>query len=245
MCPFQEAISGVLNYPAYNLITAAFASVSDSGAISALYDGINTIKSQCKDTTLLGSFLENHDQPRFASKTSDASLIRNAIAFAMLADGVPILYEGQELGYTGNGVAANREAVWPSGFPTTTAMYEFIGMLNKARVLARQADAAGGYDTYKAFPIYSDGDAIAMRKGATGAQMLSVFTNRGSSGGQEDKVLPVANTDATAGQVFVDVIGCQKWTADSNGVLTVTLNGGELRVLLPQTALQGSGVCGQ
>jgi hypothetical protein len=48
------------------------------------------MKDTCSDTTLLGSFLENHDQPRFASYTSDYSLAKNAIAFSILQDGIPI-----------------------------------------------------------------------------------------------------------------------------------------------------------
>lgn len=27
---------------------------------------INTVKSECNDSTLLGTFIENHDNPRFA-----------------------------------------------------------------------------------------------------------------------------------------------------------------------------------
>lgn len=49
------------------------------------------MKNDCLDTTLLGSFLENHDNPRFPSYTSDYSLDKNAIAFAMLQDGIPIV----------------------------------------------------------------------------------------------------------------------------------------------------------
>lgn len=40
---------------------------STSGSISDLYNMINTVKSTCKDSTLLGTFMENHDNPRFAS----------------------------------------------------------------------------------------------------------------------------------------------------------------------------------
>jgi alpha-amylase len=32
------------------------------------------MNSECKDTTLLGSFSENHDQPRFASYTDDLTV---------------------------------------------------------------------------------------------------------------------------------------------------------------------------
>ena len=53
-------------------------------------NGINTMKSDCSDTTLLGSFMENHDNVRFPSLTSDLSLAKNAIAFTILADGIPI-----------------------------------------------------------------------------------------------------------------------------------------------------------
>lgn len=35
--------------------------------MSALSDMIGTVKSGCPDSTLLGNFIENHDNPRFAS----------------------------------------------------------------------------------------------------------------------------------------------------------------------------------
>jgi alpha-amylase len=84
----QEYMSGVLNYPQYFWVTQAFESTS--GSISNLVNGINTMKSDCSDTTLLGTFMENHDNARFPSLTSDMSLAKNAIAFTMLSDGIPI-----------------------------------------------------------------------------------------------------------------------------------------------------------
>jgi alpha-amylase len=39
-----------------------------------LVNEIQYLNSQCKDTTLTGSFSENHDQPRFASFTSDITV---------------------------------------------------------------------------------------------------------------------------------------------------------------------------
>ena len=87
-CPYQQYMSGVLNYPAYFWIIQAFESTS--GSISNLVNGINTRKSTCSDTTLLGSFMENHDNARFPSVTSDLSLAKNAIAFTILQDGIPI-----------------------------------------------------------------------------------------------------------------------------------------------------------
>jgi hypothetical protein len=40
---------------------------SPSGSISDLYNMIETVKYTCADSTLLGNFIENHDNPRFAS----------------------------------------------------------------------------------------------------------------------------------------------------------------------------------
>lgn len=68
---------------------------STSGSISSLVDMLDSVKTDCADTTLLGSFSENHDVPRFASLTSDLALAKNVIAFTILADGVPIIYAGQ------------------------------------------------------------------------------------------------------------------------------------------------------
>ena len=80
---FQEA-----DKTRYFWITQAFESTS--GSISNLVNGINEVKSDCADSTLLGSFMENHDNPRFPSYNSDISLAKNAIAFTILADGIPI-----------------------------------------------------------------------------------------------------------------------------------------------------------
>ena len=106
-------MSGVLNFPTYvphplklihftqscyryYWITQAFQSTS--GSISNLVNGVNEIKTTCTDTTLLGSFLENHDVRRFASLTNDVSLTKNAIAFTMLQDGIPIsMYNSRSL----------------------------------------------------------------------------------------------------------------------------------------------------
>ena len=42
-----------------------YAFQSSSGSISNLYNMINTVASDCADPTLLGNFIENHDNPRF------------------------------------------------------------------------------------------------------------------------------------------------------------------------------------
>jgi alpha-amylase len=52
------------------------------------------------------------------------SLAKNAAAFTIMADGIPIIYAGQEQHYNGGADPANREAVWSSGYNTNAELYK-------------------------------------------------------------------------------------------------------------------------
>ncbi|TVY17051.1 Alpha-amylase A type-3 [Lachnellula arida] len=238
VCPIQGPLSGLLNYPAYYWITQAFENTS--GSISNLENGINTMKSECSDTNLLGSFLENHDVARFPSYTSDLSLTKNAIAFTILTDGIPIVYEGQEQHFSGTGDPSSREAVWLSGYPTDSTFYTWIASLNQIRNEVIYLDP--NYVTYKANPIYSDSSNIAMRKGDTGFQLISVFTNTGASG-NPSITLSSTETGFNSSQALIEVMSCTNATTDSSGNLAVTLTGGLPGVFFPKSLLTGSGIC--
>lgn len=71
-CPYQSVVDGVLNYPVYYPLLGAFQSTS--GSMEGLMEMIENVKDACEDSTLLGTFSENHDLPRFASYTSDYSV---------------------------------------------------------------------------------------------------------------------------------------------------------------------------
>ncbi|KAF7872233.1 hypothetical protein EAF04_003158 [Stromatinia cepivora] len=241
VCPFQNYMNGVLNYPAYYWITQAFQSTS--GSISNLVNGINTMKSSCSDTTLLGSFLENHDVARFPSYTSDASLTKNAIAFTILADGIPIVYQGQEQHLAGASVPNNREAIWlnSNSYSQTATYYRLIASVNRIRNQAIYVDPT--YPTYKANPVYSDDTTIVMRKGSTGKQIIAVFSNKGASGSNSTLTLKSGQTGFTRNLQVVEVLTCTKSTTDGSGNLAVSMAGGAPRIFYPKGKLVGSGVC--
>lgn len=238
--PYQQYMSGLMNYPAYYWITQAFESTS--GSISNLADGINTMKSEATDTSLYGSFLENHDNARFPSLTGDMALAKNAIAFTMLMDGIPIVYEGQEQHYSGGAVPNNREAVWLSGYDTSAELYTWITSLNAIRSWAIAANST--YLDYDAYPVYTDSNTIAMRKGFDGNQVIGVYTNVGASGSTTIS-LTAADTGFDADEALTDVMSCTAFTADSSGALSVSISEGLPRVFYPTSALSGSGICGE
>lgn len=223
----------------YYWITQAFQSTS--GSISNLVNGVNEMKSECADTTLLGSFMENHDNPRFPSYTPDISLAKNAIAFTVLADGIPIIYEGQEQHYSGGGVPNNREAIWLSSYSTTSILYTFITSLNQIRTRAAKQDSA--YLTYKAYPSYSDSSTIVMRKGSSGSQVVGLFSNLGAGGSSYTLALSSTVTGFTASEQVVEALSCTSYTTDSSGGLAVEMAAGLPRVFYPKNQLADSGIC--
>nr|BAD06002.1 alpha-amylase [Aspergillus awamori] len=236
-CPYQNVMDGVLNYPIYYPLLNAFKSTS--GSMDDLYNMINTVKSDCPDSTLLGTFVENHDNPRFASYTNDIALAKNVAAFIILNDGIPIIYAGQEQHYAGGNDPANREATWLSGYPTDSELYKLIASANAIRNYAISKDT--GFVTYKNWPIYKDDTTIAMRKGTDGSQIVTILSNKGASG--DSYTLSLSGAGYTAGQQLTEVIGCTTVTVGSDGNVPVPMAGGLPRVLYPTEKLAGSKIC--
>lgn len=199
---------------------------------------INTVKGDCADTSLVGSFSENHDQPRFASLTGDMSLARNVITYTMLADGIPIIYEGQEQHYNAEGGSTdpyNREAIWFSGYNTSAPLYELVTTLNAIRKQARTDDST--YLTYQNYPIYTDTTTIAMRKG----KMVTVLSNKGADGASYSQSIA---SGYSSGTQVTELLTCSTLTADSSGNIVVPMANGQPRIYYPTASLSGSGLCG-
>lgn len=225
----------------YYAATSAFSSTS--GSISGLVNELNSVKSTCSDPSTLTTFSENHDMPRFASLTEDMSLAKNIIAYTMLSDGIPIIYEGQEQHYNaegGSSVPYNREAVWLSGYSTQVPLYEHVASLNQIRNHALYVD--GSYLTYNNYPIYSDASTIAMRKGDDGYQVIAVLSNLGASG--SNYTLSLSNTGWEAGTDVMEMLTCESLVVSEDGTLPVPMSQGLPRVYYPTDNLDCSGICG-
>lgn len=236
VCGFQNYLPGVLNYATYFPLVQAFQSTP--GSMSNLANMINSVKSGCKDTSLVATFSENHDQPRFASLTGDMSQARNVMTFTMLSDGIPIIYEGQEQHYNaegGSGVPYNREAIWFSGYNTQAPLYQLVATLNAARKHAISDDST--YQNYQNYPIYTDTTTIAMKKG----QMITVLSNKGASGASYTQSIPAGYSSGTQ---VTELLTCATLTADSSGNIAVPMAQGLSRVYYPTSRLSGSGLCG-
>lgn len=115
--------------------------------------------------------------------------------------------------------------------------------MNQIRNQAIYVDST--YLSYQAWPIYSDGSTIVLRKGFAGAQVVSVFTNQGANANSYTLTLPPTNTGFTANQALVEIGACTSVTTDGSGNLAVAMAGGLPRIYYPAAKLAGSGVCGK
>ncbi|KAJ7756824.1 alpha-amylase [Mycena maculata] len=222
------ALDSVLNYPAYYALVSAFALPGPQN-ISALTDTISQSK------TALGNFLENQDVPRWHNLSVDPQSMYNAMSFSFLSDGIPIVYYGQEQGFSGNADPYNREPLWPSNY-TNTSSYQLMTTLNQLRnFLVNTTDWA----TQSMDVITSNDHGLAFQKG----NIVTILTNIGA---------PPQNFTNTAfqspwahGTVTIDVIACRQFVVASGGYLEVEYTKGGVPVVLAESSfLQGSGLCG-
>ncbi|TFY68044.1 hypothetical protein EVJ58_g1257 [Rhodofomes roseus] len=138
---YSEVLDAVLDYPSFYPLTRGFQ--NSSGDLTQLAASVGDAQHAYRlGTFMTGSFLENQDNPRFPSLTTDQSLIVNAMTWVFVQDGVPILYYGQEQGYAGADDPYNREALWLSGYEEDKPLVVHVRALNAARKAAIAWDNA-------------------------------------------------------------------------------------------------------
>lgn len=239
VCPYQEVMDSTLNYPIYWALTRAFS--SSDGSLQDLAKEMKTMQYGCKDSTILGSFSENHDVPRFASHTDDMALAKNVLVYTMLADGVPIVYQGQEQHLNGGKNPLNREALWLSEFNTKSPLYELATTLNLLR--SRAIDVASNYSTYQNWVIYNDTSTLVTRKGYEGNQIVKILTNEGSDGRIRAISLDPEASGFVAGETITDVLSCTNLTTNGTGWLELNIKAGQPQALYSADNLAGTNIC--
>ena len=70
--PYQDYLPSVFNYPMYYTIQDVFANKHD---MSVIPWRLQEVRSQFRDTTVLGTFIDNHDVRRFMNATSAGKYI--------------------------------------------------------------------------------------------------------------------------------------------------------------------------
>ncbi|GAB1519184.1 alpha-amylase [Rhizoctonia solani] len=233
---YTNYMDAVLDYPSWFAVTQAFASTT--GNIALIAQNIPETQKYFKNGGIsTGAFLENHDQPRFQSWTTDLSLVKNAMAYTFVTDGIPILYYGQEQGYTGGLEPASREALWFTSYQTQNKpLVDHVVKLNAARKASIAGDSKFLSTQMKV--VANNTHNIAVQKG----KLLTALTNVGSQGAAEK--FELTGTGYSANEQLVDVLSCTNITADASGNVNIAFTGGNPQVIIPVSQLSGSGLCG-
>jgi alpha-amylase len=205
------------------------------------------VQANCSDSTLLGTFSENHDVSRFASFTDDIQLAKNVISYVIMSDGIPMIYNGQEQQYTGPSQdGGNREAIWLSKFDTSAPLYQHTKLMNKIRnwyvkMVADQVKMWSGYWKYKCKLVYADDHTLAIRKGVAGYRMMTVVSNMGDNS-EDWGPIGIFDSDWVDGTLVVELTSCNT-TITNGGALTTTIVNGNTQVWADPVTLNGTDFC--
>jgi alpha-amylase len=221
--PFQgAALDGLLSYPMYFQLRNVYASQQSFTELQSLSEAM---PDKFSDTSVLGSFLGNHDNPRFLNARNDRAAYRNALLHMLFNPGIPIIYYGSEQGFSGGGDPNCREVMWTSGFDTSNDLYSFL----KTAIAARKSTAAWNL----AYPKYWYADDT-FGLFSRGTKVLVATTNVGSNGGDVSQTVSLGGTVADGTQ-FCDALGSGACVTVSEGQIAVTLSGGEPQLLVNQS----------
>ncbi|KAI0742255.1 glycoside hydrolase family 13 protein [Daedaleopsis nitida] len=234
VAPYTEVLDSVLDYPTWFSLVPAFQKNGNLTAFAAVVHEAQTAYKAGEMMT--GSFLDNHDQPRFRSLTQDDALVRNAMAWPFVQDGIPIVYYGQEQGYQGGADPANREALWLSGYSEGAPLVQYIKTLNAVR---RAATAFNSQ--YLTTPVrlpatvFSPGPwVLAVSK----PPMLALLTNVGNA---SNTTWDVPDAGYQPNAALVDVLSCTSLSADDRGGVSAQSTSGDPKILMPAVALSKNG----
>ena len=183
--------------------------------------------------------------PRFANHTSDLALAKNVATYVLMADGIPIIYQGQEQHFSGGtNPFTNREPLWETGFNVFAPLYQHISALNTLRQHAITLDT--NYTTAQSSVLHQDKSTLIMAKGGAGKQIISVFTKagQGASSGTWDLDVSSLNYPTSTSQL-TEVLTCTNYTISPSHTVSFPMTGGEPRILYPAALLAGSSLCGE
>ena len=131
--PYQYQMDGMLNFPLYFTLRDVFRYKQSMWNLEVRWE---QNQQYFKDVSLLGNFIDNHDFARFLNGNRDASMARNALAYVLFSQGIPIVYQGTEYLFSGGDDPRNRESLWPELFTERPQLGSFFKKANLVRQIA-------------------------------------------------------------------------------------------------------------
>ncbi|KAH7831144.1 alpha-amylase catalictic domain containing protein [Monocercomonoides exilis] len=128
--PYADAFPGHLSYPMYYTLMNVYAYRQSCYQIRQRFEEYANANI---DVTLLGGFVDNHDNKRWLNINGDWKSLKNALAFNILSASIPLVYYGSDQGFKGGDDPQNREPLWAAGWNKNHELYKFIAVAAKQR----------------------------------------------------------------------------------------------------------------
>lgn len=214
-------MDSVLGFPLYFSMQKAFSQIEATQNMSAFISTVQDTIQQFPHPEYLGNFLENHDVPRIRNITADPRMVQNAMVVQFLFDGIPVVYNGQELDTTfGSHDPYNRAALWTMdnayGNTTTSQMMYRLNSIRKKMIdLNLGWNGASYMDSRSDIIAYTEND-VAIRKGP----IIMVLTNRGSP--EQAASFGIPSTGWARNQAVVDLLTCSEFATGAGGSISVS-----------------------
>ncbi|WVO13546.1 hypothetical protein L204_101167 [Cryptococcus depauperatus] len=226
---------GIQSVCGFSMMYAMIEVFAKGKSTNTLDDYMKQAAENYYDPTLISLFLDNQDQPRFNSLTSDRALAYNAIVMSFMYGGMPVVYYGLEQDISdGSADPANREALWNyNNYATTGETFKRIANLNKIR------SSLGKIGNFHK----TVGKTLALQKQDIAIQheeALIILTNRGGSG---QGTWTVEKTQLGKSADVIDLLSCAKSSTDSNGSLKITFSGGQPSVWVTTEIASKADLC--
>lgn len=165
----KTGIDGLANFPVYYAIRDVFGGYQP---VNRLVDTISQTETQYPDPNRMGTFIDNHDLPRFVNQLYSfrQERLEQALAFEMTYTGIPVLYYGTEIGMDGGADPDNRrDMVWSAYARETTPI---TGWVKKLTAIRRNNPALYRGD-FKV--IGMERDWLAYQRSYDGRNILVIF----------------------------------------------------------------------
>lgn len=210
---YQGAIDSMLNYPLYFQLKNVFLY---SHSMTELETFFSQTLLKFPDPTVLGCFVDNHDNARFLSVNYDLTPFKAYIAFNLGVVGIPIIYYGSEQGFGGGNDPNNREPLWKN-LNQNHELYLYVQKITNARKKVK-------WYSESQVQRYVDGSFYAFSRGKN----LFLFTNQKSQITRTITYHPFASGDIICNVFWYD----SDCITIASGGFNVYLNNGETKIYI-------------
>lgn len=124
----KTGIDGLLDFPIYYGVNDVFKNYKPASEIGDLINKSSVYENRC----LMGTFIDNHDVPRFVNQIDRGQYekLKQALVFMMTYTGIPVMYYGTEIAMDGGADPDNRRDMdWNLKSPVS----EYVKKLTEIR----------------------------------------------------------------------------------------------------------------